>query len=100
MAGPKITMVHRRLPGTYEYWIELGDDAAAGEATVALKDGAGRVVRRWASSATQGSWHVFDVDGRDGRVTAFDASIDATLAGGAHDQSTHVCPDSLPGPRS
>jgi hypothetical protein len=92
-AGPKVTMIHRRLPGTYEYWIELGDSAAAGEATVALKDSDGRVVRRWANTATQGSWHVFDVDGRDGRVTATDESIPAALPGGAHDPNTHVCPD-------
>jgi hypothetical protein len=39
------------------------------------------------------SWHVFDVDGRDGHVTAIDALIDEALPGGAHDLNTHVCPD-------
>jgi hypothetical protein len=93
VAGPKVTMIHRRLPGTYEYWIELGATSLAGEATVALKDGTGRVVRQWANPARQMSWHVFDVDGRDGHVTAIDALIDEALPGGAHDLNTHVCPD-------
>ena len=93
VAGPKVTMIHRRLPGTYEYWIELGATSLAGEATVALKDGTGRVVRQWANPARQMSWHVFDVDGRDGRVTAIDGLIDEALPRGAHDPNTHVCPD-------
>lgn len=91
-AGPKVTTINRRLPGSYEYWIELGATTVAGEATVSLKDSTGRVVRQWANPAGQISWHVFDVDGRDGRVTAIDALIDEALPVGAHDPSTHVCP--------
>ena len=78
-AGPKVTTINRRLPGTYEYWIELGDTTVAGETAVALKDSTGRVVRQWASPATDMSWHVFDLDDRDGRVTAIDALIAETL---------------------
>ena len=62
--------------------------SAAGESLIDQ-----RVVRQWANPARQMSWHVFDVDGRDGHVTAIDALINEALPGGAHDLNTHVCPD-------
>jgi hypothetical protein len=74
--GNEITTIHDLLPGAYEYWIFLGV-APAGELTVTLTDQGGRAVRSWASpavtSALEGFWHVFDVDGTPGRVTSVDA---------------------------
>lgn len=77
-AGPgnEVTTLHDLLPGTYEYAIALGV-APAGDVAVTLTDRGGRVVRTWASpavsSALEGFWHVFDVDGTTGSVTSVDA---------------------------
>ena len=61
-----------------------------------LKDSGGRVVRRWTNPAnlppTQVGWHVFDIDGDDGRVTSIDERIDQALEDGAHDPNTNACP--------
>lgn len=95
--GDEITTIHQLLPGRYEYWIGLDLASPAGEVAVVLRDATGRVVRQWASPANPAtgsalSWHVFDVDGRHGRV----ASIDEPIAGGPPQQvnapSTDVCP--------
>jgi hypothetical protein len=99
--GTEITTIHQLLPGRYEYWLELGNPTAADEVTVVLKDAAGRVVQQWMSPANpltqKVGWHVFDVDGRQGRVTSIDERLrdDATttyLPYGAHDPFTNVCP--------
>jgi hypothetical protein len=94
--GNEITTVHELLPGTYEYWIELYTTTPASELTIVLKDSGGRVMRRWQNPANpvnkQVGWHVFDVDGRHGRVTAIDELIDEALERGAHDPNTNVCP--------
>jgi hypothetical protein len=100
--GAEVTTIHRLLPGTYEYWIELDSepDNPDGEVAVTLKAKDGRVVRRWRRRPNpvvmsgQG-WHVFDIDGRTGRVTTIDEApteppID--LPNDAYDPSTNVCP--------
>ncbi|MGH2615126.1 MAG: hypothetical protein ACRDJC_07800 [Thermomicrobiales bacterium] len=100
--GAEVTTIHQLLPGTYEYWVELDSEPnnPDGEVTVALKDKTGRVMRRWTRRADPTGisglgWHVFDVDGRSGRVTGIDAvRTDAPLdlPTGAHDPTTSVCP--------
>ncbi|MGH2618113.1 MAG: twin-arginine translocation signal domain-containing protein [Thermomicrobiales bacterium] len=93
--GDEITTIHQFLPGTYEYWINLYKTTPAGEVTVALKDSNDRVVRQWTSPAnpadTKLGWHVFDIDGRDGRVTAIDALHDDDPPS-INYPSTNVCP--------
>jgi hypothetical protein len=100
--GAEVTTIHRLLPGMYEYWIELESRPSNpdGEVTVTLKDKRGRVERRWTRRpdptvvAGQG-WHVFDIDGRSGRVTAIDeapADPRIDLPDDAHDPNTNVCP--------
>lgn len=97
--GPEITTIHRLLPGNYEFWVELFGGTPAGEVTVVLRDNGGRVARRWANPANpsptkQAGWHVFDVDGRDGRVTPIDALIEPKigLPDDAYTPHTLVCP--------
>jgi hypothetical protein len=74
--GDEVTTIFELLPGRYEYWI-ASQPAAAGELTVTLTDRNGRLVRAWinpaVTSALNGSWHVFDLDGVAGRVTSVDA---------------------------
>ena len=89
------TTIYELVPGSYEYWIELFDNPAAG-VTVTLRNRNGRVVRRWTSltktSTAQQGWHVFDFDG-DGRVTSIDAlATPEPLPEAAHDPQTEVCP--------
>ncbi len=95
-SGAEVSTIHRPLPGTYEFWVELVATTPAGAVAVALEDG-GRVVRRWTSpaNASQGrrGWHVFDVDGKDGRVVSIDVLLDSALPGAAHTPSANVCPD-------
>jgi len=59
-------------------------------------DHAGRVEREWASPAngTQNplGWHVFDIDGRHGRVIAIDRLGNAELPFVAHALATNICP--------
>ena len=95
-SGDELTTVHRLLPGRYEYWIDLYDPSPAGAVTVILKAANGRVVREWTSPSTaaldSSAWHVFDVDGRDGRVTAVDELAEGPMPDAAHDSFTTVCP--------
>ncbi len=74
--GNEVTTVYELMPGTYEYSI-ASSLAQAGELTIVLTDREGRVVRTWSNPAitspTINFWHVFDVDGRTGRVTSVDA---------------------------
>lgn len=100
--GAEVTTIYRLLAGTYEYWIELDSqpDVPDGEMAVVLKNRSGRVVRQWARRADPAvnklGWHVFDVDGRDGRVTTVDAVLTQAplyLPKGAHDPYTLVCPN-------
>lgn len=89
--GPEITTVYELLPGTYAYWLVL-EAAPAAELTVVLKNRDGHKVRTWTSpvsaSRENGSWHVFDVDGKTGRVTSVDAP-----PGAFPSQVTNVCPE-------
>jgi hypothetical protein len=99
--GVETTTIYRTLPGAYEYWVELDSRPTNpnGEVTVTLKDRGGRVVRRWSRRADPAvsklGWHVFDVDGRNGRVKSIDAVLTEEplyLPNGAHDPYTLVCP--------
>jgi hypothetical protein len=93
--GAEVTTIFRLLPGSYEFWIEIDDLAQEGAVAVVLRNGYGRIVRRWSSpaNATQSrqSWHVFDIDGRLGLVTAIDELIDKRIFT-VKDPSTNVCP--------
>ena len=95
-SGDEITTIHRLLPGRYEYWLDLYDPSPAGAATVVLKAANGRVVRQWTSPDTaefdSSAWHVFDIDGRDGRVTAINDLVGGPMPDAAHDPATTVCP--------
>lgn len=94
--GDEITTIHRLLSGRYEYWIDLYDPSPAGVVTVALQAANGRVVGEWTSPSTaaldSSAWHVFDVDGRGGRVTAVDTLAEGPMPDAAHDPSTKICP--------
>jgi hypothetical protein len=98
MSGNEVATLHRLSPGTYEYWIALDGATPAGELTIVLKDNRGRTVRQWQNPATAAqatvAWHVFDINGRDGRVTSVDVLNDepGPLPQAAHDPSDHVCP--------
>ena len=74
--GDEVTTIFEIMPGSYEYWI-AATPAPAGELTIALTNGDGRLVRTWSNpavtSALSGFWHVFDLDGATGRVTSVDA---------------------------
>ena len=92
--GAEVTTISHLLPGKYEYWMGLDLEAAAGAVSVVLKDDSGRVVRQWASPArtqTGQSWHVFDIDGRHGRVTSIDEQIDGGPPQQVNEPSTNVC---------
>ncbi len=95
--GDEVATVHRLLPGRYEYWLDLYDPSLAGAATVTIRAATGRVVRQWTSPDTRAldssAWHVFDFDGRDGRVTAIDELAPGPMPDAAHDPSTTVCPN-------
>jgi hypothetical protein len=88
--GDQVITVYKLLPGTYEYWIDLDDGAAAGELVIVLRDGGGRVVREWTNPANPTSqslaWHVCDCDG-DGRVRSVDR-----LLNGFYFEGTDACP--------
>jgi hypothetical protein len=95
--GDEVTTVRRLLDGTYEYWIGLDHLTLAGELTIVLRDSNGHVVRGWtnpANPSTQSgvSWHVFDIDGDDGRVTSIDEPIDGGPPQQVNEPSTEVCP--------
>jgi hypothetical protein len=96
-AGDEVTTIYELLPGKYEYVVGLVTATPAGAVIVVLKDADGRIVRRWASPANptqiQAAWHVFDIDGRDGRITAIDALIDGRTPQNVHEPDTNVCPD-------
>lgn len=94
--GDEVTTVRRLLAGRYEYWIGLDlSNATAADLTVILSKG-GRPLRSWrspVSSSNRSAWHVFDLDGRTGRVTSVDGSVpDPSLPQAAYDPSTNVCP--------
>ena len=92
--GDEITTIYQLLPGKYEYWIGIDDARPAGEVTAVLKDSGGRVVRQWtnpASATNRRAWHVFDVDGHHGRVTAIDELISGGPPQQVNDPSTDVC---------
>jgi hypothetical protein len=93
--GSEITMISKLLEGRYEYWFELQEHTAAGDVTVLLRDRDGRLVRKWSSpfnpSHEDESWHVFDIDGKHGSVTAIDKLIDGE-GYDVHGPSTDVCP--------
>ena len=97
-SGSEITTIHQLLPGTYEYWVELATTTPAGELTIVLKDNDGRVVRQWTNPANDSAtidvgWHVFDVNGNNGRVTSIDELNEpGYLPDAAHDPNTNVCP--------
>jgi hypothetical protein len=94
--GDEVTTVRTLIAGDYEYWIELESASSAGDLTVVLADRDGRTVRSWSSpanpAAEQRGWHVFDLDGRRGSVTAIDEVIATDLPAGAHFPNTNVCP--------
>jgi hypothetical protein len=89
-----VTTIHKLLPGTYEYWIQLHDSTAAGAVTIVLRSG-GRVVQQWTNpanmSGSEQSWHIFDVDGARGSVTSVDQLINQNLPRAAVDPFTFVC---------
>lgn len=93
--GDGVTTVHRLLPGTYEYWIFLASETAAGEVTVVLRDKGGRVVKEFSNPANltdrQQSWHVVDINGAQGTARPVDALLDKTLPTAARDPFTFVC---------
>lgn len=93
-SGDEVTTFHRLLPGTYEYWVDTRDPASAGAVTVVLKDSNGRIVREWSNPATTDSaaWHVFDVDGHYGQVTAIDRPFAGPMPDAAFESSISVCP--------
>jgi hypothetical protein len=95
-SGDEVTTIHRLLSGRYEYWLDLYDPSPAGAATVTIKAGNGRIVRQWTSPDTtefdSSAWHVFDVDGRHGRVADIDELAEGPMPDAAHDPFTTVCP--------
>jgi hypothetical protein len=97
--GSEVTTIHSLLPGRYEYWIEVPSGTPAGGLTVVLSGSDGRDVRQWTNPAPTSpgryGWHVFDIDGANGRVIDIDAAIDGNnLPDDAHDPQTYVCPSS------
>jgi hypothetical protein len=97
--GGEVTTIFRLLPGRYEYWLQVPSATPAGALTVILRGNDGRILRQWTSPApvSQGrfGWHVFDIDGANGRVIDVDAAIDGNnLPDDAHDPQTYVCPSS------
>jgi hypothetical protein len=95
--GSEVTTISRLLPGRYEYWIEVPSETPAGGLTVIMDDTDGREVRQWTNPAPASpgrfSWHVFDIDGANGRVIDIDEAIDGNnLPDDAHDPHTDVCP--------
>jgi hypothetical protein len=95
--GDEVTTVRKLLKGTYEYWIEVDSEVAAGDLEVILRNKDGKLVRSWSSpanpSADQRGWHVFDINGKTGSVDSIDTLVAGDLPDGAHDQHTDVCPD-------
>jgi hypothetical protein len=94
--GDEVTRIFRLLPGRYEYWIELSPDTPPGDVKVRLRD-KGNIVFTATSPANSddsavGSWHVFDLDGRDGRFDKVDEFIQDNLPRAAHVPNTFVCP--------
>jgi hypothetical protein len=97
--GSEVTTIHSLLPGRYEYWIEVPSGTPAGGLTVVLSGSDGRDVRQWTNPAPTSpgryGWHVFDIDGANGRVIDVDVAIDGNnLPDDAHDPHTAVCPSS------
>jgi hypothetical protein len=93
--GDGVTTVHKRLAGAYEYWIQLNPETDAGELTIVLRNKNGQVVQAWSSPTNPSDdvrgWHVFDIDGKRGSVTAIDDLAEQTLPRAAHDPFTFVC---------
>jgi hypothetical protein len=95
--GAEVTTVYDLLSGDFEYWLGLATTAPAGAVTVALKAANGRTLRQWASPANpstevQAAWHVFDLDGRDGRVTSIDELVGDRTPSQIYAPDTNVCP--------
>jgi len=95
-SGPAETTVRKLLKGTYEYWIYVINDSAAGAVTVTLRNAQEQVVRTWSSPVNPNnfylSWHVFDLDGSAGSVKSVDTTNQNGMPGGAHFPNTNVCP--------
>lgn len=94
--GSAVATVRKLLPGAHEYWFYVIDHSPAGAVTVTLSDAGGQVRSIWSSPANANgfflNWHVFDVDGATGVVTAVDHTNQLGLLGGARDPNTNVCP--------
>lgn len=93
--GDGVTLVSKLLGGTYQYWVQVHDNTAAGELTIVLRDKSGRVVRDWQNPANQTNdqkaWHVFDVDGMRGSVASVDQIMAGNLPMVAANPFTFVC---------
>lgn len=96
--GDEVTSIFKLLSDDYEYWLELGRGAPAGDVVVTLRD-RGKLVLTSTSPANPsgeagvGSWHVFDLDGSTGRFTEIDEVVADNLPRAKTSQNTFVfCP--------
>jgi hypothetical protein len=95
--GAETGTVRRLLAEKYEFWVRIDGPALAGDLTVRLRHGNGKLVSAWKSPPNPSSadllgWHVFDINGARRSITVVDeAGID--LLEDEHPETTFVCPD-------